>query len=106
MQWEGQAGKRQSRGHIKSRNKLCISNQAHQTAELSADHKNSDQEPFASGLVEIAFMVKDQQDQQLQKIESKNTWFLDSCTSRHLYNNPSLFTNKRAKSINFIKTIE
>lgn len=47
-------------------------------------------------------MVRDQRDQRLQKIESKSNWFLHSCASRHLCNNPSLFTNKRDKSINFI----
>ena len=49
-------------------------------------------------------MVRDQRDQRLQKIESESTWFLNSYISRHLYNNLSLFTNKRAKSINFVTT--
>lgn len=31
-----------------------------------------------------------------------STWFLDSYTSRHLYNNRSLFNNTHAKSIVFV----
>ena len=50
-------------------------------------------------------MVKDHQDQQLQKIKSKSTWFLNFYMSCHLCNNPSLFTNKRAKSIDFVTAI-
>ena len=80
-------------------------NRAHQTAELSADLNNSDQKPFAPSPLGTAFIVRDQRDQQLQKIESENTWFLDFCTSYHLCNNPSLFTDKRAKSIDFVTAL-
>ena len=102
LQREGQAGRGQSRGRTESKNESRVSNRAHQTAELNADHNDSDQEPFAPGLVGTAFMVRDQRDQPLQQIKSENTWFLDSCASRHLCNNPSLFTNKRNNSPSLI----
>lgn len=44
-------------------------------------------------------MVKDQQ---MQRLDANSTWFLDSCASRHLYNDRSLFTNTRAKSTDFV----
>lgn len=37
----------------------------------------------------------------LQKINT-STWFLDLCVSQHLCNNRCLFSNTRAKSIDFI----
>ena len=46
-------------------------------------------------------MVKEQQGFQ-KTSRSSSSWFLDSCASRHLCNNRRLFTNTRAKSIDFI----
>lgn len=96
QQQRGGRGGGQSRGRTESRNELRAPNRAHQTAELSADQNDSDQEPFVPGPVGTAFMVRDQR---LQKLEAESTWFLDSCASRHFCNDPSLFINKRAKSI-------
>lgn len=44
-------------------------------------------------------MVKEKE--KLQK-PSNSTWFLDSCASRHLCNDQSLFSNTRAKSIDLV----
>ncbi len=43
-------------------------------------------------------MVRDE----LQKVEANSTWFLDSCASRHLCNDWRLFSNLKAKSIDFV----
>ena len=77
-------------------------NRAHQAAEnRSAKHDDdSDPEPFTPGPVGTAFMVKEQRLQRTSR--SSSSWFLDSCASRHLCNDRRLFTNTRAKSIDFI----
>ena len=77
-------------------------NRAHQASENKTKHEDdSDPEPFAPGPVGTAFIVKEQQG--LQRISrSSSSWFLDSCASRHLCNDRRLFTNTRAKSIDFI----
>ena len=75
-------------------------NRAHQAAEnRSAKYDDdSDPEPFVPGPVGTAFMVRDG----LQKVGANNTWFLDSCASRHLCNDRRLFSNLRARSIDFV----
>lgn len=99
---------RQSRRYTKNRNEIRTpnSNYAYQTTEFRADqncNNNSDQEPFAPGTVNTAFIVWDQQ---MQKVKVSSTWFLNLCTSYHLCNNQSLFTNIRAKSIDFVIVAE
>lgn len=44
-------------------------------------------------------MIKEQQ---LQRPFSSNTWFLESCASRHLCNDRTLFNTTKAKSIDFV----
>ncbi len=74
-------------------------NRAHQAAENKHDDDDSDPEPFAPGPVGNAFMVREQE---LQKLGADSTWFLDSCASRHLCNDRKLFSNLKAKSIDFV----
>ena len=89
----------QSGGQNDSRAK---SNRAHQALENKSKHEdNSDPEPFALGTIGTANMVNEQRGLQ-RTSRSSFSWFLDSCTSRHLYNDRRLFTNIRAKSIDFI----
>lgn len=72
-------------------------NRVHQAAEQEED---SDPEPFAPGPVGKACMAVESL-QNLQKTTS-NTWFLDSCASRHLCNNRKLFRSTHAKSLDFV----
>ena len=92
----------QSRGQSDSR---AISNRAHQASENKTKHDDdSDPKLFAPGTIGTVFMVKEQQG--LQKTSrSSFSWFLDSCASRYLCNNRRLFTNTRAKSIDFITAV-
>ena len=105
IQQRGRQRGGQSRGRTDNRNESRAQSRApdrvHQFAERSADQNrdDSDQEPFAPGPVGTAFMVKEQR---LQKLKANSTWFLDSCASRHLCNDRSLFINTRAKSIDFV----
>lgn len=43
--------------------------------------------------------------EELQKLRTNGTWFLDSCASRHLYNDRRLFSNLKVKSIDFVMAI-
>ncbi len=70
-------------------------NQAHQTTE---NHDDSNPELFTPGPFGTAFMVKEQRDLQ----RPNTSWFLDSFASRHLCNDRRLFSNIRAKSIDFV----
>ena len=89
----------QSGGQSDSR---ATPNRAHQASENKTKYKdNSDPEPFAPGTIGTAFMVKEQRDLQ-RTLQLSSFWFLDSCASPHLCNDRRLFTNTRAKSINFI----
>ncbi len=72
-------------------------NRAHQ-AKHQQHEDDSDPEPFAPGPVGTIFMAKEQ----LQKLGAGGTWFLDSCASRHLCNDRKLFSDLRAKSIDFM----
>ena len=74
--------------------------QAHQAAKYKKN-KDSDPKPFTPGQIGTAFMVK-------KKIKRSSTsiWFLDSCTSQHLCNNQSLFSNTRTKNIDFMTTAD
>lgn len=76
-------------------------NQAHQAVENRAHKHDNDShpEPFAPGPVGNAFMVRKQR---LQKLGTNNTWFLDSYLSHHLCNNRTLFSDLKAKSIDFV----
>ena len=94
--WRGDS--RRSRGETQSN----TPNRAHQAAEnRSAKYDDdSNPKPFTPGPVGTAFMVKKQRLQRTSR--SSSFWFFDSCASRHLCNNRRLFTNTRAKSIDFI----
>lgn len=59
---------------------------------------NSDNiEPFAPGPVKKACKAK-----KLHPLDIADTWFLDLCASQYLYNNRKLFSNTKAKSIDFV----
>ena len=77
-----------------SRNDSRPRPRAHQTIENKED--DSDPEPFTPGRLGTAFMIKE-----LQK-PINATWFLDSCASRDPCNDRRLFSNTRAKSIDFM----
>lgn len=89
---------RRERSGIRSR----TPNRAHQAAKnnKSLKHDNdSNLESFPPGPVGNAFMVKEQG---LQKLGTNNTWFLDSCASRHMCNDQTLSSDLKAKSIDFV----
>ena len=60
-QWQrnGQAGRKQSRGRTKNRNKSRVSNWAYQTTELSVDYNNLNQKLFATDQLRTAFIDRD-----------------------------------------------
>lgn len=94
---------RQNRSQSREQNdSRTIPNRAHQASKNKTKHNDdSDSEPFVPRPVETAFIVKKQQC--LQKtLRSSFSWFLDLCISRHLCNDWRLFTNTRAKSIDFV----
>ena len=80
-----------------NRSKLQARQRVHQAIVNANDSDNI--KPFAPELVGKVCMAKE-----LRSLDKANTWFLDSCTSQHLYNNWKLFSNTKAKSIDFIKT--
>lgn len=75
-------------------------NRVHQASENKTKHDDdSDPEPFAPGPIGTAFMVKEQR---LQKLGADSTWFLDLCALCHICNDQKLFSNLKAKSIDFV----
>ena len=70
-------------------------NQAHQATK---NHDDSNPELFTPWPFGTAFMVKEQLDLQ----RPNTSWFLDSYASRYLCNDCWLFSNIRAKSIDFV----
>lgn len=76
-------------------------NRGHQAVENRAPKHNDDSkpEPFAPGPVGNVFIVRKQR---LEKLGTNSTWFLDSCASRHLCNDQTLFSDLKAKSIDFV----
>lgn len=79
-----------------------ILNCAYQAAKNNKAPKQNDDsnpEPFVPGPIGNAFMVRKQR---LQNVGTNSTWFLDSCVSRHLCNDRALFSNLKAKSIDFV----
>ncbi len=88
----------------KSRIQSNTSNRAYQAIENRAPKHNneSDPEPFALGPVGNTFVVREQR---LLKLGTNSTWFLDLCISYHLCNDQTLFSNLKAKSINFVRAV-
>ena len=84
-----------TKGRTNNRSGSWTPHRANQTTENLED--SDDKEPFTPGPVGKACMAKEQ----LQKVDT-DTWFLDSCASRHLCNNRKLFSNTKTKSIDFV----
>lgn len=81
------------------------SNREYQAAKNNKSLKydeDFDPKPFPPRLVRNAFMVKERE---LQKLGTNNTSFPDSCTSRHMCNDWTLFSDLKAKSIDFVTAV-
>ena len=73
------------------------SKRAHQ---IVADDNSDVSKLFTPGLVVKAMMVAESLLLEIEK--TCGIWYLDSCASRHLCNNMSLFKNLRPMCINFV----
>lgn len=80
-------------------------NRALQAVSNNNNNKKSGLEHFLSGLVVIVFIIA-KKPQQLRKAENRsNTWFFNLCALCYLCNNRKLFSNIKAKSIDFITIV-